>query len=762
MHSRHWFLPFIVITIFAASGSFADNRRTESCFSRGPIGPVASSSGPYGLTLRVLGPDGGATPCRVAVFDSNGNPVVPEPPEQFMFQALGTRSYFYSNGSVTLSVANDEYTIHLAKGFEHNPLTVQVAVAADTVIEVSMERWIDLGANGWFSGETHTHLTHTPVYYDLAPQDMVTVMLAEDLHYMNVMDREEFFTGAPHPLSPPGRTLSFSLEYRNPHFGHLSLVGLRQWIAEQGCDTGIGACGRTLNGVIAGQVHEQEGATVILTHPLPTENYQDLSPWPGGGVGRGLPIDLVGGHIDAMDILCYTHLDPPRGLEEYFAALNAGFKLPASAGTDAVLSTGRSEPPGGYRLYVRVGDGPSDYTPENWVDGMRAGRSFVTNGPLFDTFILDGQGPGSIIRTAARKLRGRVIVESAFPIEKVEIIAEGDVMETFMPDQKQVGALFRGSFVVPTDSIRWIVARVTGPASSGVIGATGLFAQTSPIYIELDGADPGTYVEKKRAAAGYFITRLEGTKALFGSRGNFPGDSRAAFDSACAEALVYYHGLVPDPPASFELVAPMFWSESHGAVVTPSTTPTLRWRSARDDDPGDKVTYKVSYGADPNFAGATIVSGLLETQYEVPSGSPLQAQTTYHWKVEATDLLGHVTASTPAVAQFIVDPTATSIGATGTPWRWWLGAVRPNPFNPTVTFEYEVPRDGGRYTIEIVDVRGGVVRTLESAGRGAGRYTLTWDGRDGNGIRVASGVFFIRLNIVRTGETLVDKIVLIK
>jgi hypothetical protein len=68
----------------------------------------------------------------------------------------------------------------------------------------------------------------------------------------------------------------------------------------------------------------------------------------------------------------------------------------------------------------------------------------------------------------------------------------------------------------------------------------------------------------------------------------------------------------------------------------------------------------------------------------------------------------------------------------------------PNPFNPTTTIAYDVAT-AGRIRIEIYDVTGALVRTLVNEEKGVGRHTATWDGRDGRGSQVHTGVYFCRM-----------------
>jgi hypothetical protein len=78
--------------------------------------------------------------------------------------------------------------------------------------------------------------------------------------------------------------------------------------------------------------------------------------------------------------------------------------------------------------------------------------------------------------------------------------------------------------------------------------------------------------------------------------------------------------------------------------------------------------------------------------------------------------------------------------------------VYPNPFNPRTTISFDV-RTPGRVRLTIHDVTGRRVRTLTDGWSAAGSQTASWDGRDGSGRVLASGVYFARLesdNAVRT------------
>ena len=84
----------------------------------------------------------------------------------------------------------------------------------------------------------------------------------------------------------------------------------------------------------------------------------------------------------------------------------------------------------------------------------------------------------------------------------------------------------------------------------------------------------------------------------------------------------------------------------------------------------------------------------------------------------------------------------------------------PNPFNPETTISFDLNEEAV-VSLTIYDMAGQVVREL-AAGKvmAAGHYSSLWDGRDNNGDRVGSGLYFYRLG---AGDfTSVKKMVLLK
>jgi hypothetical protein len=82
-----------------------------------------------------------------------------------------------------------------------------------------------------------------------------------------------------------------------------------------------------------------------------------------------------------------------------------------------------------------------------------------------------------------------------------------------------------------------------------------------------------------------------------------------------------------------------------------------------------------------------------------------------------------------------------------------LSQNAPNPFNPSTTIKFTVPEDG-QVNLTVYDVAGRRVKTLVKGRLKADFYRVTWDGMNDNGSRVASGVYFYRL---QAGKNVMSK-----
>ena len=71
----------------------------------------------------------------------------------------------------------------------------------------------------------------------------------------------------------------------------------------------------------------------------------------------------------------------------------------------------------------------------------------------------------------------------------------------------------------------------------------------------------------------------------------------------------------------------------------------------------------------------------------------------------------------------------------------------PNPFNPTTNIQYEIPAgiENGRIKLVIYNSLGMKVKTLKSGKSEPGIHNLEWDGRNEQGFRLASGIYFLQM-----------------
>ena len=80
----------------------------------------------------------------------------------------------------------------------------------------------------------------------------------------------------------------------------------------------------------------------------------------------------------------------------------------------------------------------------------------------------------------------------------------------------------------------------------------------------------------------------------------------------------------------------------------------------------------------------------------------------------------------------------------------------PNPFNNQTTIKYDIPS----LMVNIVDVEihiyntlGKLVKTIDEGNKSAGQFTTIWDGKNDDGEKVSSGVYFYQLRAKVDGQS---------
>lgn len=145
----------------------------------------------------------------------------------------------------------------------------------------------------------------------------------------------------------------------------------------------------------------------------------------------------------------------------------------------------------------------------------------------------------------------------------------------------------------------------------------------------------------------------------------------------------------------------------------------------------------------PPFTALPLDAGadsLVLTMALVPPGEP---DGTVNRVVARLQDVAGIVACADTVEVVVGSPTGVADGAPP-PAAGLRHGSRPNPFNPLVEIWFDMPARG-EARVEILDLRGRLVRTLLAGACEAGRQACAWDGRDGRGAAVGSGVYVYRV-----------------
>jgi hypothetical protein len=205
--------------------------------------------------------------------------------------------------------------------------------------------------------------------------------------------------------------------------------------------------------------------------------------WCHNGAGMELPVAAALGHLDAFNLADGLEADYAR----YYQLLNCGLRLPASSGTDWWIYDHN-------RVFVRV---EGAFTYEAWLAGLRAGRTFVSNGPLLELTV-NGSGPGTFL-DASPPLEIRAAAVSRLPFDMLQIVQDGEIVS----EQAAIGGRqARIEREIPVERGGWVAARVL--SRSKTHADYPVFAHTSPVYYGLKDTQA-----RRAQAAGAFIDEIE-------------------------------------------------------------------------------------------------------------------------------------------------------------------------------------------------------------------------------------------------------------
>ena len=92
----------------------------------------------------------------------------------------------------------------------------------------------------------------------------------------------------------------------------------------------------------------------------------------------------------------------------------------------------------------------------------------------------------------------------------------------------------------------------------------------------------------------------------------------------------------------------------------------------------------------------------------------------------------------------IIEPGIEEKDIPSHPKVFSLSQNYPNPVISGIHIEYALPKATG-ITLTVYDVTGRTIRTLLAENQEAGYYTVGWDGKDNSGKKVATGIYFYRM-----------------
>ena len=435
------------------------------------------------VRIRVVGTEGRVLPARLYVDASDGRSYTPD--GRFHRAMMVTdRQYFHTPGDVEVDVPVGKTTIEAVRGWEYTPksVTVDVKPGVTQTATITLTRMVDLPARGWYSGDTHVHDLHQG--FGLSHEAFYLQLSAEDLHVTNalihmdgtrLMGRWSDLTGKPSPLSTPTHILQYAEEFRGG-LGHIGMIGVKEFVLPLvGGENGTAYAEQALDQPYIEGAHAQGGLAGFM-HP-----YLNWPRTPAAAASTLIALDAALGLGDFYDVSS-LYSDELGSAAFYYHLLNAGFRLPATGGTDQFSDVWRDPPPGSDRTFAQI-DGP--LSMRSWFDAIRRGRTFSSTGPL--VFIeVDGHKPGdeiTVAASAATSVHVKAETMSITPIDSLQIVVNGEVAQTVKATDKARIA-FDGSVPMPNGG--WIAARVIGP-NSKYIGDDYAFAHTSPVYVVRGG-----------------------------------------------------------------------------------------------------------------------------------------------------------------------------------------------------------------------------------------------------------------------------------
>jgi TolB protein len=463
------------------------------------------------LSVRTVDEQGQTTGARVHITAADGKFYAPA--EAYARVSVAGDRLLHSTGEFRVELPVGKAKLTAVKGFETFPETVEVDIAAreTATVRIPLKRMTDLSAKGWHGGSTHVHMNYggnlhntlenLMMMSEAEDQDIVLELVANKDN--RILDHQFFVPGGgPHPLSRKDMVLVVGQEYRPPFWGHVFMLGMRDHLLSPFTTGYEGTAIESLYPTNTDMLRKAraQGAYVGYVHPYAGEN----DPLDGDlGGGKGAIVDAALGTTDALEWSAAGR----AGFFPLYALWNNGLKVTAVGGEDSISNLHSSKLVGSERTYVFTGGRGLDM--QAWLEGMRAGRAFVTNGPLVELSV-NGVSPGDTVNVAAQggTVGVKVGVRSIVPLQKVTLYFNGRPVEDIPLAADRRSADF--SKTLPVTTSGWYHVRAEGaPADRFPLDTAYPQGFTNPVWV-IAGNQP----VRDRASAEYALRWIDKLQKL--------------------------------------------------------------------------------------------------------------------------------------------------------------------------------------------------------------------------------------------------------
>jgi hypothetical protein len=373
--------------------------------------------------------------------------------------------FFLLKGHAKFDLPAGKYHLEAYRGTFFVPAISDFELKAGEALHlnVNLRSWAGESRNEWISADDHIHLTRA------ARDNKVYVgwLEAEDLSVGNFLQLQrqmdaavQYAFGESGEARSAGYSIRSGHESRSEFFGHVNLLGGREMIRPL-----------SVGSMYANSPEPWPYPSLLFKRGRELGATVGYAHFNGSMPHSTLLMDLVQRHIDFVEVFQFGELKT----QPWYELLNAGLRVTGIAGSDFPGSLARRRPwprwiplLGPERTLVKARATGSPY--QAWAEGVRNGNVVVTNGPLVEIGLDRGS---SIVHASASFFR---------PLETLEIIRNGEVVQTFLSDGKRNEL----SVTLPVDGSEscWYAARVV---AKKLEGEPTIQAHTNPVYVIVGG-----------------------------------------------------------------------------------------------------------------------------------------------------------------------------------------------------------------------------------------------------------------------------------